>query len=374
MNTRLALLASSLVPLLLSCANNVTPAAQFALQPTETTLEVTPGGEVSSFVLLNRQAGFADTVRMRFDDADLPAGLTQQWSRDSANGDCTLRLLASADVKPGTYKLKLTGTPVQDPPFTSTPLEPASLITALDVPTALANITVTVVPALPDFSVSAQPSFFTSLHGGGTFLQESAIRVTGQNGIVGSVSLSVSNLPQGVTVSFSRNSVIPSSVFDHSVLRLFVEGSAVPGLYTFSLNATSGSKTKTVQMGIRITDDAVKPGFTRLLPDTVSITRPASGGTTPAPGLGIVQIITEQFHNADAPIVFEGLPAGVSVVEINTPFRPLPEPIPSKATWRYFKLTVGATSPAGNFPVIVKSVLTATVAQAKILSLEIKAP
>jgi hypothetical protein len=258
--------ASSLVASLLACSPGITTdAPQFALQPAQTSLEVTPGGEVSSFVLLERKAGFTDTVKMRLDEADLPAGLTQEWSRDSVNGDCTLRLLASENTPPGTYKIDLTGTPVQEPAFTGTPIESSSLrqtsLRATDVPIVQGNLTVTVGPKLADFSITAQPAIVSSFRGGGaSFLTETALRLTVQNGFVGTVALSVTGaqnaLPVGVTVSFTKSSVTPGSLFDHSVLRLLIDGSAVPGTYPLTVTATSSLKTKTVTVLLEIKEGA----------------------------------------------------------------------------------------------------------------------
>jgi hypothetical protein len=374
------LFASSLVASLLACSPGITTEApQFTLQPAQTSLEVTPGGEVSSFVLLDRKAGFTDTVRMRLDAADLPAGLTQEWSRDSVNGDCTLRLLASENTPPGTYKIDLTGTPVQEAPFTGTPIEGSSLrqtgLRAADLPIVQGNFTVTVGPNLADFSVSAQPAIVSSPRALNVVgLAEVALRINAQNGFVGPVDLSVngangSGLPQGVTASFSRSTVTPSALFDHSVLRLFVAGNAVPGTYILNVIANNALKSKTIPVLLTVEQIPFLFNFTRLIPDSISTTRPSSP-TTPA-NTGI-QLIAEQNGGSGSIISFENLPAGVNVTALNGPFRPLPFPQPSKLGWRFFRLNVGPTAPLGTFPITVKMILDGNV-QVRILSLEIKA-
>ena len=378
---------SSLAASLLACSPGITTQeAQFTLQPAQTSLEVTPGGEISSFILLERKAGFADTVQMRLDAADLPPGLTQEWSRDSVNGDCTLRLLASESTPPGTYQINLTGKPVQEAPFTGTPIEGSSLrqtsLKALDLPIVQGNLRVKVGPKLADFSISAQPAIVSSFRREGrTFLAKTALRISGQNGFVGLVDLSVTGaqnaLPVGVTASFTRTSVIPSSIFDHSILHLLVDGSAVPGNYPLTLTAKSGLKTKSVAVLLEIKEGELKKGFTRLIPDTVSRTRPSSS-TSPNPNQEGTQLIAELFNNAPGTtMVVENIPTGVSIVEVNTPFNPLPFPIPDQATWRYFKLDIDVNGPIGNFPITFKRI-PPTGAQAgdgvqvRILSLEIK--
>jgi hypothetical protein len=381
------LFASSLVASLLACSPGITTQEPpFSLQPAQTSLEITPGGEVSSFVLLERKAGFADTVQMRLDAADLPAGLTQEWSRDSVNGDCTLRLLASENTLPGTYRIDLTGTPVQEPAFTGTPIESSSLrqtnLRATDVPIVQGNFTITVGPKLADFSISAQPAFVSTFRGGGaSFLTETALRLTAQNGFAGALDLSVTGaqnaLPVGVTGSFTRPSVIPGSIFDHSVLRLLIDGSAVPGTYPLTVTAASSLKTKTVSVLLEIKDGELKKGFTRLISDSISRTRPSSA-TAPNPNQG-TQLIAELFNNTSGTtMVVENVPTGVSIVEVNTPFKPLPFAKPDGATWRYFKLGVAVNGPVGNFPITFKRIPPTGASasegvQVKILSLEIKA-
>ncbi|MFC3833672.1 MULTISPECIES: hypothetical protein [Deinococcus] len=72
------------------------------------TLHLTPGGEVSTFVDLKREAGIADTVQMTF--GSLPAGFTQEGTRGAADSDCSVRLDAAENVAPGTYTLTPVGT------------------------------------------------------------------------------------------------------------------------------------------------------------------------------------------------------------------------------------------------------------------------
>jgi hypothetical protein len=375
----LYLMTSSLAASLLACSTVTTQGPQFVLQPAQTSLEVTPGGEVSSFVLLERKSGFTDTVKMRLDEGDLPAGLTQEWSRDSVNGDCTLRLLASENTPPGTYKVDLTGTPVQETPFTGTPIEGSSLkqtgLRALDLPVVQGNLTVNVGPKLADFSVSAQPAIVSSPRANNVVgLAEVALRITAQDGFVGTVDLSVtgvngSSLPVGVSASFSRSSVIPSTLFDHSTMGLFVAGNAVPGTYILNVIAKNALKSKTVPVLLTVEQIPFLFTFTRLIPNNVSTTR-ASSQTSPA-NTGI-QLIAEQNGGSGSIISFENLPSGVSITALNGPFRPLPFPQPNKLGWRFFRLNVGSTAPLGTFPITVKMILDGNV-QVRIFSLEITA-
>jgi hypothetical protein len=77
------------------------------------------------------------------------------------------------------------------------------------------------------------------------------------NGFHGSVSLSVSNLPTGVTASFS-----PISTTSTSILTLAAISAATPGTYTVTLNGASGSIAQTAALTINIIGET--PEFSRV--------------------------------------------------------------------------------------------------------------
>jgi hypothetical protein len=77
------------------------------------------------------------------------------------------------------------------------------------------------------------------------------------NGFGGTVSLSVSNLPTGVTASFN-----PGETTGTSILALTADGAASVGTYTVTLNGVSGSITQTV--ALTLVDVGETPGTTRV--------------------------------------------------------------------------------------------------------------
>jgi Pro-kumamolisin, activation domain/Immunoglobulin I-set domain len=77
------------------------------------------------------------------------------------------------------------------------------------------------------------------------------------NGFAGSVSLSVSGLPAGVTASFSSGSTTTTSI-----LTLTANSGATPGTYTITLNGVSGSIAQSVALTVNLT--AETPGFSRV--------------------------------------------------------------------------------------------------------------
>jgi hypothetical protein len=103
---------------------------------------------------------------------------------------------------------------------------------------------VTVVAAA-DFSLTANPSTLSIAQGSqGTSL----ITVVPANGFSGSVNLSASGLPSGVTAQFSPNPTTATST-----LTLTASGTATKGTSTVTITGTSGALTHTTTIQLTIT-------------------------------------------------------------------------------------------------------------------------
>jgi hypothetical protein len=98
-----------------------------------------------------------------------------------------------------------------------------------------------------DFSISASPASLSLVQGNSG---ASTINTTVTSGTAGTVSLSVSGAPLGVTASFSPASV---SAGGSSVLTLAVSSSAVPGLYALTVTGAQGSTTHSANLSLTIT-------------------------------------------------------------------------------------------------------------------------
>ncbi len=96
----------------------------------------------------------------------------------------------------------------------------------------------------PGYSISASPS---SLSVGAGASGTSTITVTNTGGFTGSVALTASGLPTGVTASFS-----PSSTTTTSTLTFNVASTATAGTYTVTVTGTSGSTTHTTSVSLTI--------------------------------------------------------------------------------------------------------------------------
>jgi hypothetical protein len=96
----------------------------------------------------------------------------------------------------------------------------------------------------PDFSLSASPGTLTVNQGArGT----STITVNPANGFTGTVSLSASGLPSGVTASFN-----PSSTTGTSTVTFSASASAVTGTSTVTITGVSGSLTHTTSLSLTV--------------------------------------------------------------------------------------------------------------------------
>jgi hypothetical protein len=101
----------------------------------------------------------------------------------------------------------------------------------------------------PDFSLSAAPSSLTVNQGSsGT----STITVNPMNGFSGSVSLSASGLPSGVTATFN-----PSSTTTTSTLTLTASSTAATGTFTVTVTGTSGSLTHTTTISLTVASSSL---------------------------------------------------------------------------------------------------------------------
>jgi hypothetical protein len=115
-------------------------------------------------------------------------------------------------------------------------------------------------PVTPGFSLSASPDSLIVAPGASA---TSTVTVTPSGGFTGSVMLSASGLPSGVTASFS-----PNPATGTSVLTLTVGASAVPGSYSPAITGTSA--TLTANAGVPLTIRPVSTKTTTTLSSDIN--------------------------------------------------------------------------------------------------------
>lgn len=204
----------------------------YALSASPNSLTVAQGNQVTSTIVITLQNGFSGSVSLSA--SGLPSGVTAAFNPNPASSSSTLTLTASATATPYTATVRVTGTSgnlTQTTPLT---------------------LTVTGTP-VPSYTLSASPSSLNMTQGNqGT----STIMIAPQNGFSGSVSLSASGLPSGVTAAFNPNPATSSST-----LTLTASATATTGTAALTVTGTSSNLTQTTTLTLTLTL-AGPPDFT----------------------------------------------------------------------------------------------------------------
>ncbi|HZM10023.1 MAG TPA: protease pro-enzyme activation domain-containing protein [Candidatus Limnocylindrales bacterium] len=160
----------------------------------------------------------------------------------------------------------------------------------------------------PSFTLSDSPSSLTITQGaaGGT----TTVTVTDLNGFNGSVSLSASGLPSGVTAAFN-----PTSTTTTSVLTLTASRTANLGTVTVTITGTSGSLVASTTLTLTVQAQAV-PNFTiGASPNSLTV---APGGN----GTSTITITSQNGFSSATTLTATGLPSGVTAAFAPNPVTP----------------------------------------------------
>ena len=121
---------------------------------------------------------------------------------------------------------------------------------AADSNVATVSITVNAVQT-PDFSLAVSPSTQTLTAGTNTTFSAT---VSPSGGFVGTVALTASGLPSGVTASFNPASVTTSG---SSTMTVTSTAATPPGSYPFTVTGTSGSRVHTAALNVIVQSAAL---------------------------------------------------------------------------------------------------------------------
>ena len=222
----------------------------------------------------------------------------------------------------------------------------------------------------PSFTLSDSPSSLTITQGGsgGT----STITVNDQNGFTGSVSLTASGLPSGVTAVFN-----PTSTTGTSTLTLTASSTATTGTSTVTITGTSGSLVATTTLSLTVSATAT-PNFTiSASPSSLTVKQGSNGTST-------ITITSQNSFSSATALTASGLPTGVTAVFSPTSVTP-PANGSANST---LTLTASSTATTGNATVTVTgtsgtlthsttialTVSSSTGAQTAVYSSTLKAP
>src|SRR5256712_2732909 len=202
----------------------------FTMSSSPTSLVIQVGASSSSTITVTSQAGFTGTVSL---------------SLSQAGCACTSSTITPTSVD--LTNLNPTATAVLQVTGTS----PGGNVTFTVTGTSgTISFSTQVAVSVQDFSISASPTSFTlNFNASGT----SSINLASLNNFAGTVVLSPTSSPPGLTFSLSPMSIpIPSKGSGSATLS--VTGSA-PGNYTVTVDATSGPTSHAVVVKVRVLGD-----------------------------------------------------------------------------------------------------------------------
>ncbi len=281
----------------------VTPAPSYTLSANPSSVSVVQGSQGTSAITITPANGFSGSVTLSA--SGLPSGVTAAFTPNPATSTSTLTLTASATATTGTATVTVTG------------------VSGSLTQTTTINLTVT---SAPSYTLSANPSTMSVVQSGqGT----STITITPANGFSGSVSLSASGLPSGVTAAFT-----PNPATSTSTLTLTASATATTGTATVTVTGTSGSLSATTTINLTVTS---APSYTLSAnPSSVSVAQGSQGTST-------ITITPANGFSGSVTLSASGLPSGVTAA-----FTPNPATSTSTLT-----LTASATATTGTSTVTV---------------------
>jgi uncharacterized membrane protein len=244
----------------------------FWIEASSRNISLLPGQSSTTTVTVTDAAGFSGNVILAI-TSPLPKSVTASWSKNPTSSSSLLTIQASATTPTGTTKLTISGT--------SGKL------------TAVSNLSLQIQG--PTFTLSSSPSSLL-LNPGSTVT--STITLSPENGFTGSVKLSASGLPEGVTASFS-----PSSLSGNSTLTLKASASAIQGQTGFTITGTSGNLAVSAQVPLVVAAPSISIyGYG---PPAVGIGQNSSTSTS-------FEVLGNNGLTGDIQLSISGLPAGVT--------------------------------------------------------------
>jgi subtilase family serine protease len=184
------------------------------------------------------------------------------------------------------------------------------------------------------FSLSASPASLTVAQGN---VGTSTITSSVTGGFDGTITLSASGQPTGVTVTFNPTSITGAGA---STMTMTVSPSTAPGTYTITVTGTSGSTQETTTVSLTVT--GTSPNFTiSASPTSLTIDPGNSGHST------ITTTISGGFDSAIS-LSASGEPSRVTVS-----FSPSSIPAPASGS-STMTITVNRRARSGTYPITVK--------------------
>ncbi|MGD0098687.1 MAG: cellulose binding domain-containing protein [Terracidiphilus sp.] len=268
-------------------------------------LSVTQGSSTTDTLTITDVGGFTGTVALAL-SGTLPSGVTCSLSPASATTTAVLTCTATSTATVGQFNLTITGTS--------------------GTTTATTIITGNVVSSTGSFSLASSPTGCTMPQGGSCSI---TISITDVSPFNGSVTLTATGLPTGVSAAASVNPAATTSVITFSA------STAAPvGASTVTITGTSGSLTKTITITLTITTG----GNFLVTPSAPSLA--VFEGASVTDTLTVTDVSP---FNGSVTCAVSGQPAGVTPVFSVNPF----------TTTSVLTLSTSSATPTGSYPLTI---------------------
>jgi subtilase family serine protease len=246
-----------------------TPTPTFTVATSLQSLTVAQGGSVTNTIKVTYLNGFTGAVTLT---GNAPLGATVSITPNPTTGTSLLTLNASSSTATGVYWLNVTGTS--------------------GTLSVYANYYLMVTPP-PSFTLAPGATLLNTSPG---TTATTTIAVNGSNGFNGSVALSASGVPSGMTASFSPNPTTGISTLT------VTDTSAAPGTYNLTITGASGTLTTSTNVSVVVSNPSISINDA---PGALTISQGASGATT-------VTLTYTNGSPGDVPLTISALPSGVT--------------------------------------------------------------
>jgi subtilase family serine protease len=245
------------------------PQPSFTLSASPATLTILQGSFGSTTITVNPVNGFNGSVTLSA--SGLPSGVTPSFGTNPATSSSSLTLTASSSATTGRFTVTVTGT--------------SGALTSKTTVTLTVNST-------GDYSLSASPNSVSVAQGA---KGNSTITIAPLNGFSGSVSLSATGLPTGVTAAFN-----PTSTTTTSTLTLTASTTASLGTVTITITGTSGALSHSTTLSLTVTGFALSAS-----PSSLSLARSGHVAST-------ITVTPQHGFTGSVSLSVSGLPHGVT--------------------------------------------------------------
>ena len=263
------------------------------------------GSSASTYVNVFGQYGFNGSVNLAA--TNLPSGVTASFSTNPTTSASTVTFTASSTTPVGLNTVTITGT--------------SGALTA--------STTIVLNVIAPTFTL--QTSGILTLGQGSS--TSSYVDVMDEYGFSGSVGLSVSGLPKGVTAIWG-----PNPTTSNTSLYLYANGTVTPGQYLVTITGISGAITATTSFTLTV----AVPTYTIYTGGTVTVGQGLSGSS-------YIDINREYGFSGAVTLSISGLPNGATA-SIS------PNSLTGTASYSSVAFQASASAAPGQYPLTVTGV------------------